>query len=186
MSEKIKKNTLEGWCKGALFLHGVWIAVGIYIFFGGPQTVPPANSGWGWLEQLLGAENHARLIHLDDTARALNAVDFVGIGLTVLGVVIAVSAFVSFNIVRGAAMDAASNEAGSMVREWLDDDKNRGKFIQSLIESKALSDMFYDSRMIEGLAEVLEEIISAKTDDMNDKRADSFAASFDEMEDHKP
>ncbi|MBW6416438.1 hypothetical protein [Celeribacter sp. PS-C1] len=102
------------------------------------------------------------------TAGQMGRLDIVSLSLTVLGVVLASAALGSFFLIRGAAKDAAADEAV----EWLD--KKKSQLITTeLVEKSILND-----RIVLTLANEVEKRISHNKDGIDGKTADSIAESM--------
>lgn len=95
----------------------------------------------------------------------------VSISLTILGVIIGFAALGSFGLIKGAAKDAAADEA----IEWLE------KKMPILVSSEVVKSAILEDRIILTLANEVKSRISDEGD-LNDHDADEIARSVDENE----
>lgn len=155
------------WHYVSAFMHLIWLVLLVFVLWVGPfgdQIEPPT-----WIVDCSACQYTANSI---TSAAQMGRLDIVSIALTVLGVVIAVGAFASFSLIKGAAKDAASDEA----EKWLQN--NAGE-----IAKTAFSHMLKnDSRFIAILANKVRKDISViQGDDALDQaKLDRIVASMEE------
>lgn len=156
------------WHYVSAFMHLIWLVLLVWVLWIGPFS--------DQIEPLASVVDCSACQYTADSitsAAQMGRLDMVSIALTVLGVVIAVGALASFSLVKGAAKDAASDEA----TEWLIKntgsvyEHNREQFVAKLAE---------DPRMIGALANLVADFISkSKGDDALDQaKLDIIAASM--------
>ena len=169
---KYQKSTESrfAWHYVSAFMHLIWLVLLVFVLWVGPfgdQIEPPT-----WIMDCSACQYTADSI---TSAAQMGRLDIVSIALTVLGVVIAVGAFASFSLIKGAAKDAASDEA----TEWLI--KNTGVVYEHNREQFIIA-LLNDPRMIGVLANTVADFISeSKGDDALDQaELDIIAASMEE------
>jgi hypothetical protein len=153
-------------------LHLVWLVLFICILVFGPFQKTRDDCS-----DFLGSMEVFEICELGDlagsalaTASQMGRLDIVSIALTVLGTVLAASALASFVLIRGAAKDAAADEA----IEWLN--KKKSELITTeLVETAILSD-----RIILTLANEIKRRISDDEGTIDGETANSIATAMDE------
>lgn len=161
---KSRAGAFRGWLNVSLLLHILWATLFIWVIWFGPfdQILPRPE----WVNSCALCQHSADAI---STASQMGRLDIVSIALTVLGVTLAVAALGSYNLIKGAAKDAAANEA----IEWLQ--LNHNKLTPDIL--KILMD---DQRFILTLVTEMQKRIFSNTDDVTAKNADAIAQSMEE------
>lgn len=117
MLEKIRPRRWSGLAIVALLGHLIWLAVFVYLFL--------VQRGAGVVVYYPDCSLCKTAAGVIATASQIDRFDFLGIGLTVLGLVIAVTAFGGFFLYRHAAVHAAYEETNSQMQvkgpEWVAD-----------------------------------------------------------------
>lgn len=164
-----------GWKQFAVWLHLVWLIIFSFIIFAGPYAEAPlGNPAPAWLTSLLSFGPILELSEIGTSARQLNSLDLIGLALTLLGILLAIFALGSFTLVRGAAMDAAADEAKNATLKWLNENR------ASLVDQKVIAEILETDRIMSTLANEVERRISEKDDDdFGDDLANEFADAMD-------
>jgi hypothetical protein len=152
----------------SLLLHLVWTVLFSYLIIAGPF-----DSGVTFFDKVLlwtGCEHCLAATDSISTAYEMGRLELVSISLTILGVVIAFSAFSGFFLIRSAAMNAAAEEA---VRELED------KLPQLLASGKLITIIQNDDRLRMGLANALRNDI-LEDPPIDEASADEIAGKVDD------
>lgn len=174
MYPRIKSQNGKHW--GLLYIslamHVLWAAtfVGL-VFFRPYDPQPPATETSTWLAFLISSlqscgpcDSAADAIN---NARQMDRFDLLGVGLTVLSIILAVGAFGGYFLIKGAAKDAAAEEA----IEWL------GNNMEKLISDEALKRAVLSDRIMLTLATQVKNRIDSE-DTMDSAIADQIASAF--------
>jgi hypothetical protein len=169
----------QGHGKASLWLHGVWVIVFSFLILFGPFGGEiKANSGfWSVVNKLLDCSGCQLAATSVTTAGQMSPLELVSISLTILGIILAIGAFGSFFVIRGAAMDAAADEAKQTVLNWLEQNKS------TLVGANVVQDVLENDRFIRTLANSVERRISEVDNDaISDDDARRFADALDDEE----
>ena len=151
----------------SMLFHVVWLAVALFLFLGGPFELPQSAVST-WVGHLFcnGCLGSYDAINV---ASQMGRLDLIALSLTVLGTILAFGALAGFSLIRGAAIQAASDEATAHISARL----------PQLLTSEIVADaILKDDRVRLSLisamrsADCPENQIAAAT-------ADEIAASFD-------
>lgn len=151
----------------SLFAHAVWLVLFAVVIIFGPYEAQKDVPFWlAWCEFCRSAGDSI------STASEMGRLDVVSISLTVLGVVIAIAALGSYSLIKGAAKEAAAEEASS----WLE--HNIGKLITTEVVRTAI----LNDRIILTLANQVSQHISDKDDEIDSTSANQIATAPDDEE----
>jgi len=173
-----KRHRSSGLALAAVWLHLIWLIVILFIIFLGPYAQDPLVAARpGWLAKVLEFWPVAEVSRLGANSRALSSLDLIALSFTILGVVLAIFAIGGYVLVRGAAMDAASDEARDTVLKWLKENRS------TLVDSEVVTEILETERIMATLANEVEKRISDNEgDQIGDDAADRMADAVDEME----
>lgn len=154
----------------SLFMHLLWFVLFICILIFGPfqKTRDDCSDFMGSIEVFEICELGDLAGNALATASQMGRLDIVSIALTVLGTVLAASALASFVLIRGAAKDAAADEAV----EWLDKKKSE------LITTELVEKVILNDRIILTLANELKKRISDDEGTIDGETANSIATAM--------
>lgn len=154
----------------SLWIHLLWI-----IFFASLIFVksPPAQSSLiSELCPLCAAK-----LSLISSAANTGKLELIGVSLTVLGVILAAAAVGSFFLIRGAAMEAASQTASYKAISWLNENRT------NLVSPDVVADVIENDRIMTTLAnEVHRRLSEHKEDNIPPEAANEIAANVDGLE----
>jgi hypothetical protein len=160
--ENARVGAIRGWLNLSLLLHVLWVTLfGFVLLFGPFERIAPRPA---WLPDCGFCKNSADAIA---TASELGRLDLVSIALTVLGVTLAFAALGSYGLIRGAAKDAAAEEA----IEWLKKNSN------DVLSPEIVKIMLRDNSLILTLANEVKNRISEEDEGIESEDAANIAAS---------
>ncbi len=161
----------------AIWLHAVWLIVFLFLVIFGPFGSPQLEEHWlHTITSSFACGSCSEVAQNISSADQMGPLDLVSLSLTILGVIIGVSAFGSFFLIRGAAMDAASEEAKRTVLTWLNENKTK------LLDSDVVTEVLESERIMTTLANEVKKRISEEQDEMSDTDADGIADAMDDVE----
>ena len=101
----------------ALLLHAIWVVIFVWLLISvlsEPSIVVASK-----------CKLSCKAVDLIRTAAVMGRFEFMSLALAILGIIIAVSAFGGFFLIRSAAINAAHDETdaamGRLGRKWIDD-----------------------------------------------------------------
>jgi hypothetical protein len=165
-SHKSKLEKVQSLLTFSLWLHAVWLLIFVVLILFGPYEQRHDLPGWISWCTFCGSS-----VDRIAAASELGKLDLVSISLTILGVIIGLAALGSFGLIKGAAKDAAADEA----IEWLE------KKMPILVSPEVVKSAILQDRIILTLANEVKSRISDEGD-LNDADADEIARSVDENE----